>query len=124
MATPRTAPMDSASPVQPVTKHNRHLADRDGALAWLFLIPAVAYIVALVGVPFGLAIAFSLSDVTGGDPSFDWVGLRNFDLIFADPVFWRSLRNTLVFTAISMVLIVVFGKVLANVLVAEFRGRW
>ena len=119
-----TAPMESAAPVQPAAKHHRHLADRDGALAWLFLIPAVVYIVALVGVPFGLAIAFSLSDVTGGDPGFDWVGLRNFDRIFADPVFWRSLRNTFVFTAISMLLIVVFGKVLANVLVAEFRGRW
>jgi multiple sugar transport system permease protein len=62
--------------------------------------------------------------VTGGDPSFDWVGLRNFDRIFADPVFWRSLRNTFVFTAVSMLLIVVFGKVLANVLIAQFRGRW
>jgi multiple sugar transport system permease protein len=119
-----TAPMESAAPVQPAAKHHRHLADRDGALAWLFLIPAVVYIVALVGVPFGLAIAFSLSDVTGGDPGFDWVGLRNFDRIFADPVFWRSLRNTLVFTAISMLLIVVFGKVLANILVADFHGKW
>jgi multiple sugar transport system permease protein len=124
MATPRTAAVPSASPEQPVTRYRRHLADRDGALAWLFLIPAVAYIVALVGVPFGLAIAFSLSDVTGGDPSFDWVGLRNFERIFDDPVFWRSLRNTFVFTAISMLLIVVLGKVVANVLVAEFRGRW
>jgi multiple sugar transport system permease protein len=119
-----TAPMESAAPAQPVANHHRHLADRDGALAWLFLIPAVVYIVALVGVPFGLAIAFSLSDVTGGDPSFDWVGLRNFDRIFSDPVFWRSLRNTFVFTAVSMLLIVVFGKVLANVLIAQFRGRW
>lgn len=102
----------------------RTLADREGALAWLFLSPAVIYIIALVGVPFVMAIAFSFSDVTGGDPSFDWVGLRNFGLIFNDPVFWRALRNTLVFTAVSMLLIVVLGKILANVLVAEFRGRW
>jgi multiple sugar transport system permease protein len=102
----------------------RSLADRDGVLAWIFLSPAVVYILALVAVPFLLAIAFSLSDVTGGDPSFDWVGLQNFERIFADPVFWRSLRNTFVFTAVSMLLIVVFGKVLANVLVADFRGRW
>jgi multiple sugar transport system permease protein len=102
----------------------RRLADRDGVLAWLLLAPAVVYILALVGLPFVLAIAFSLSDVTGGDPSFDWVGLQNFERIFADPVFWRSLRNTFLFTAVSMLLIVVFGKVLANVLVADFRGRW
>ena len=85
--------------------------------------PSVAYVTTLVGIPFFLAIAFNLSDVTAGDPSFDWVGLRNFDQIFADPVFWRSLRNTLVFTAVSMLLIVVFGKVLANILVADFRGQ-
>jgi multiple sugar transport system permease protein len=102
----------------------RSLADRDGVLAWLFLAPAVVYIIALVGLPFALAVAFSFSDVTGGDPSIDWVGLQNFERVFADPVFWRSLRNTFVFTAVSMLFIVIFGKVLANVLIADFRGRW
>jgi multiple sugar transport system permease protein len=100
------------------------LADRDGALAWIFLMPSVVYIILLVALPFVLAIGFSLSDVTAGDPSFDWVGLRNFDRIFDDPVFWQSLGNTLIFTAISMVLIVVLGKVLANILVADFKGKW
>lgn len=125
MATTSSQTAEHAAGVDPPTRAPRRtLADRDGVLAWLFLSPAVIYIVALVGVPFVMAIAFAFSDVTGGDPSFDWVGLRNFKLIFADPVFWRALRNTLVFTAISMLLIVVLGKVLANVLVAEFRGRW
>jgi multiple sugar transport system permease protein len=100
------------------------LTDRDGLLAWVFLLPAVIFIVALVGIPFLLAIAFSFSDVTAGDPSIDWVGLRNFGAIFHDPVFWQSLRNTLVFTAISMTLIIVFGKILANILIADFRGKW
>jgi multiple sugar transport system permease protein len=100
------------------------LADREGFLAWAMLLPSVVYIVALVGVPFLLAIAFAFSDVTTGDPSFDWVGLDNFAAVFDDGVFWRSLVNTLVFTAVSMLLIVVFGKVLANILVADFRGKW
>jgi multiple sugar transport system permease protein len=124
MAGPRAASAECTGPTEPATAHRRRLVDRDEALAWAFLVPSVAYVTALVGIPFFLAIAFSLSDVTGGDPSFDWVGLRNFDRIFADPVFWRSLRNTLVFTAVSMLLIVVCGKVLANVLIAQFRGRW
>jgi multiple sugar transport system permease protein len=110
--------------VLPAAGARRRLSDRDGALAWLFLLPSVVYIVALVAVPFVLAIAFSFSDVTAGDPSFDWAGLRNYQRIFDDPVFWRALRNTLVFTAISMTLIVVFGKILANILVADFRGKW
>lgn len=100
------------------------MADRDGLLAWLFLVPTVVYVVALVGIPFGLAIAFAFSDVTTGDPSYSWVGLTNFRLIFGDPIFWRSLQNTLVFTAISMLLIVVLGGILAEILVADFRGKW
>jgi multiple sugar transport system permease protein len=108
----------------PVAAPRRRFADREGALAWVFLMPSVVYILALVAVPFVLAIGFALSDVTAGDPSFDWVGLRNFDEAFDDPVFWRSLGNTFIFTLISMVLIVLFGKVLANILVADFKGKW
>jgi multiple sugar transport system permease protein len=110
---------------KPDTATNRRtLADRDGALAWIFLLPSVVYILALVGAPFVLAVGFALSDVTSGDPSYDFVGFDNFSAVFDDPVFWRSLRNTFVFTVISMVLIVVLGKVLANILVADFRGKW
>jgi multiple sugar transport system permease protein len=116
------APPPPATP--PAAPPRRRLADREGTLAWLFLMPSVVYIIALVAVPFGLAIGFAFSDVTAGDPSFDWVGTRNFRRAFADPVFWQALRNTLVFTGISMVLIVLFGKVLANILVADFRGKW
>ncbi|MEV0070449.1 MULTISPECIES: carbohydrate ABC transporter permease [unclassified Amycolatopsis] len=112
VTTPATAPA------------RRRLADRDGLLAWGFLLPSIVYIVALVGVPFVLAIAFAFSDVTAGDPSYDFVGFRNFTRVFQDPVFWRALGNTFVFTLISMVLIVVLGKVLANILVADFRGKW
>jgi multiple sugar transport system permease protein len=102
----------------------KRLADREGALAWVFLMPSVLYILALVAVPFVLAVGFALSDVTAGDPSYNWVGLRNFERVFDDPVFWRSLGNTFIFTGISMVLIVVLGKVLANILIANFRGKW
>lgn len=99
------------------------IADREGVLAPLFLLPAIVYIIALVAFPFLLALAFAFSDVTAGDPSFDWVGFANFEAILDDPVFWRSLQNTLVFTAIAMVLIVVLAKALAMILVADFRFK-
>jgi ABC-type sugar transport system permease subunit len=102
----------------------KRVADRESTLAWLFLMPSVIYILALVGVPFVLAVGFALSDVTTADPSYDFVGFKNFDAIFDDPVFWRSLGNTFLFTFVSMFFIVIFGKVLANILVADFRGKW
>lgn len=105
-------------------ERRRPLADRDGLLAPLFLLPAVVYVVALVAIPFGMAIAFAFSDVSAGEPSFDWVGLRNFQRIAEDPVFWRSLWNTLLFTFVSMALTVVLAKALALVLVADVPGKW
>ncbi|MDQ3979820.1 MAG: sugar ABC transporter permease, partial [Actinomycetota bacterium] len=102
----------------------RYLLERDGVLGPLLLLPSVIYIVALVAVPFFLAIAYSLSDVTVGDPSFDYVGLRNFRAILDDPVFRRSLTNSLFITVVTMVLVLVLGKVLALVLIKDFRGKW
>ncbi len=107
-----------------VPARKRYLFDRDGVLAPLLLLPSVVYIVALVAVPFFLAIAYSLSDVTVGDPSYDYVGLRNFRAVLDDPVFRRSLRNSLVITVSTMVLVLVLAKILALVLTRDFKGKW
>jgi len=117
--TPRTSTTRSSAHAPRV-----RWTDREGLLSRVFLLPTVVYIVGLVAVPFFLAIAYSFSDVTAGQPSYDFIGVRNYVRIFGDPVFWKSLQNTLVFTVISMLLIVVFGKVLANILVADFKGKW
>jgi multiple sugar transport system permease protein len=100
------------------------LADREGLLARLMLLPSIVYIAALVALPFVVAIGYSLSDVTAGDPSFDFIGLDNFRRAWRDPVFRQSLRNTFVFTAIAMVITVVLANVLARLLTADFRGKW
>jgi multiple sugar transport system permease protein len=76
----------AAEPRAAAPRGRAKLADREALLAPLFLLPAVVYIIALVGIPLLLALAFAFSDVTVGDPSFDWVGLRNFEGIFDDPV--------------------------------------
>jgi multiple sugar transport system permease protein len=107
-----------------MVRQRRYLFDRDGVLAPLMLLPSVVYILALVAIPFFLAIAYSLSDVTVGDPSFDYVGLRNFRAVLEDPVFRRSLTNSLFITAVTMVLVLVLAKMLALVLTRDFRFKW
>jgi multiple sugar transport system permease protein len=100
------------------------VADREGVLARLMLLPAIVYILALVAVPFVVAIAYSFSDVTAGDPSYDWVGLENYRSNWEDPVFGRAPWNTFLFTAVTMVLTVVLANILATLLTADFHGKW
>lgn len=101
-----------------------YLLDRERFLGVIFLLPAVIYIVVLVGIPFFLAIAFSLSDVTVGDTSLNFVGLANFRAVIKTPQFQRALSNTIVFTLTSQIIIIVLATALAQVLAENFRGKW
>ena len=48
----------------PEARHGRYWLDQESVLGPLLLLPAVIYIVALVGIPLVLAVLYSLSDVT------------------------------------------------------------
>jgi multiple sugar transport system permease protein len=115
---------------QPAVVRNRRTgalrfwSDREALLGPLFLFPAVVYIIALVGVPFLIALAYSVTDVTAGNTSLDFVGLRNFQAILKTPQFTTSLTNTITFTVVSQVIIIVLANVLALVLSTDFRGKW
>jgi len=98
--------------------------DRADLLARFMIMPAIVYIAAMIGFPFVLAILYSLSDATTGDPTLRLVGLRNYRDILVDPVFRTSLKNTFVFALVSQSLVIVLSRVLATALMAEFRGKW
>ena len=89
----------------------RYLLDRERVLGPLMLLPAVIYIVALVGVPLVLAIAYAFSDVTVGDQSIDWVGLRELPRrVWNDRPSRTALRNTILFTIVSQIVVLVLGE--------------
>ncbi len=119
--TAETATWDRATGTAPP---RRSFADRDDLIAKLFLLPTVVYIVGLVAIPFVLAIVFSFTNVTTGNPALNFVGLRQWRTILNSGVFWTSFWNTIVFTGISMALVVVLAKVVAMVLVKDFKGKW
>jgi multiple sugar transport system permease protein len=102
----------------------RYLTDSERFLGPLFLAPAVLYIVLLVGIPFFLAIAFSLSDVTVGDTSLDFVGLRNFRAVIQTSQFQRALSNSFLFTIVAQIIVIVLANILALALSQDFRGKW
>jgi len=101
----------------------RYVWEQERLLATVMIAPAVLYIVALIGFPFVLAIVYSLSDATTGDPALRLVGLRTFGLVLRDPVFLKALQNTFVFTLASQVLVLVLAKILALVLMEDFPGK-
>lgn len=93
---------------------------------WLgpaMFLPAVLYVVALVGVPFILAFLYSVGDVKVGSVGYHFVGVKNFASVLQNPTFLRSLRNSFVFTLSSQVLVLIGANLLALVLKNAFRGR-
>ncbi len=104
-------------------KH-RHFYDRENVLAPLLIVPAGLYIVLFVGFPFVMSFIYSISNVTVGNPHFKIIGLQNFIDIIEDPVFRTSLLNTVIFTVVSVALVVVLAHILAELLLRDFPGKW
>jgi multiple sugar transport system permease protein len=101
----------------------RRLLERKESLSSFLLAPAILYIVALIGVPFCLAIFYSLSNATTGSARVSFVGLSNFIGIFESAIFLRALRNTFVFALGSQILGVILGNILALALNKSFPGK-
>jgi len=85
--------------------------------------PAIIYIVALVGVPFLMAFVYSVGDVKVGSTGYHFVGAQNFISILHNPTFIRSLENSFLFTISSQILVLIGANILALALKDAFPGR-
>jgi multiple sugar transport system permease protein len=101
----------------------RFILDRRDVLGSLMVAPAILYVLLLVGVPFLMAVYYSVSAYTIYDPSWRFVGLANFEQILSNPDFIKTLRNTFIFTFGSQILGLILGKFGALVLLRPFPGR-
>jgi multiple sugar transport system permease protein len=122
--------MKSPTPIVPaaqssVAEQKRGVAilDSERWLGPLLIGPAVLYIFLLVGVPFFMALYYSVSNTTTGGGTMGFVGLRNFTAVIGTPKFQTALKNTIVFGLISQVVILVLSNALALALQHEFPGR-
>jgi multiple sugar transport system permease protein len=114
--------MTAIAEFAPRPKH-RFLFDRSDLLGPLFIAPAILYVVVLVGLPFVLAVYYSISAFTIFDPSYRFVGAKNFFDILQSEVFRRTLANTFIFTIGAQVIGLLLGKFAAMLLMREFPGR-
>jgi multiple sugar transport system permease protein len=101
----------------------RFILDRRDVLGSIFVVPAILYVLLLVGVPLLLAVYYSVSAFTIYDPSWRFVGLANFEQIVQNPVFLQTLGNTFIFTFGSQILGLILGKFGALLLLRPFPGR-
>jgi multiple sugar transport system permease protein len=100
------------------------LADNERWLSRAMLAPAILYIVLLVGFPFVLSIYYSLSSITVASRDMHWVGLENFQRVVESGTFWLALKNTVIITIVSQLVVIVLANILAMALIADFHGKW
>jgi multiple sugar transport system permease protein len=92
-------------------------------LGSLMLLPAIFYILVLVGVPFCLAFVYAMGDVRVGSDTYHFVGFANFASVMKSPTFRRAVQNSLIFTIASQAVVLVGSLSLALALQNPFRGR-
>ena len=88
--------------------------------AWSFTAPGVVWVFAFTIFPLAHTLYLSLQSTGLGGNRF--VGLRNFVRLWRDYRFWSALRLTLTFVAVSVVVTVVVGTVLALAVNRGVRG--
>ncbi|MFE6333575.1 carbohydrate ABC transporter permease [Streptomyces sp. NPDC057798] len=85
--------------------------------------PAIVLLIVFLVVPVVLAFALAFTDARLISPTpARFVGLRNFRLLFEDPVFYKSLRNTAYFAAVVVPLQAGLALALALLVNAKVRG--
>ena len=73
----------------------------DTKLALLFIAPASFGLLVFLVWPLLTGLYYSLTEYTTLTPP-SWVGLENYRRLLADPVFWNSLKVTVVYVAINI----------------------
>jgi multiple sugar transport system permease protein len=122
--------MESPVPIAPAAqtlagrqKRGSSFLDNERWLGPLLIGPAVLYILLLVGVPFFMALYYSVSNTTTGGGTMGFVGLRNFTAVVGTPNFQTALKNTLIFGLISQAMILILSNALMLALQTEFPGK-
>lgn len=101
-----------------------HLARRDHLAAWLFLVPVIIVMLLVAVWPLARTFFFSFTDAYLDDPSiYSMVGIDNFLEVINDRSWWVAVRNTIVFTVISVAIETVLGLAIALLINEAIPGR-
>ncbi len=114
----------AAKATPPAIAHRiRGLSDR--TIAWIFVAPTIALLLAVNIFPLIWTIRLSLTNFRANRPfaPLKWVGLENYRQILNDPDVWGSLQATAHFLIWTIALQVLIGFSLAYLINKRFRGN-
>jgi ABC-type sugar transport system permease subunit len=78
---------------------------------YLFVLPLVGLLTFVFGLSIVRLVEFSFKQVRGIDGP--WIGLRNYELVLGQPLFWESVRHNLqLFLAIPVMVVLALGLAL------------
>lgn len=98
-------------------------SSRQVIFAWMALLPFLALFAVFMVYPLIQSASLALNQTYGPDTRI-FVGSKNFELLMKDPVFWKAIRNTLVYTLGSLFIQLPLAFGLALVLNSRrLRGR-
>ncbi|MGN6549841.1 MAG: carbohydrate ABC transporter permease [Pararhizobium sp.] len=91
------------------------LMENRNVLGLIFLLPAAAFLLIFLTYPLGLGVWLGFTDTSIGRPGV-FIGLENYRYLWDDPVFWLSVVNTILYTAVASVAKFALGLWLALIL--------
>ncbi|MFN8594010.1 MAG: sugar ABC transporter permease [Thermomicrobiales bacterium] len=87
-----------------------------------FILPTIIGLLVFNVIPLLAAFALGFTDYSFTAETH-WIGLTNYRVfLFEDPLFWKAMRNTFYYTAVSVGLSVVLGLLLALALHQHLKG--
>lgn len=89
----------------------------------LFMLPTLLSFTLIVIIPFFMGIYYSLTDWNGVSRVINFVGLQNYRGMFSSPDFLYSLKVTVFYTVINIVLVNLVGFCLALLATSNLRLR-
>lgn len=107
-------------------------AGRARQAVWL-LLPTLIAIAFVAGYPLGRTLFFALHEANLTTPDqANYVGLGNFWFtteegvglgFLQDPQWWQAVKNTMIFTVVSVTLETILGMIIALIVNSQFKGR-
>lgn len=119
-----TPPGKTAAPSPALTPARRRRRRSDNLRGWLYLAPfLIAFGLFLIWpTVYGLWMSFTGTSLAGTNTQF--VGLANWKEALGDPQVWTSLGNTVWFTVLSTIPLVLVAMLLAVLVNIGLPGQW